>query len=167
MRARRRKQKNEIIYRHIGLSIQNRIGLQIYGVIGASPKLFSLAQSLAGLEPGSSHPCMDAAVDVSQVGVQARIFHAPPLNLSEAPRPGGTPKLSLRYTKKKESMGANKKDEEFEEIKNTKENLVDKFTQELKAIGGQIYRVTSYDLTDSVESGTWRIRHRFGIGSQL
>jgi L-lactate dehydrogenase complex protein LldF len=33
----------------IGLSIQSKIGLQIYSVIGSSPRLFSMAQRLAGV----------------------------------------------------------------------------------------------------------------------
>ena len=134
----------------IGLSIQSKIGLQIYGVIGSSPRLFSLAQRLAGLgarivSPFSEWMWLPAVTgwgtskDFPRPAIKPfrYRFHREDLN-------------SLPDTKKTESMGAKQKDQESEELKNTKENLVDRFTQELKAIGGQVYRVTSNDWPDSV-----------------
>ena len=134
----------------IGLSIQSKVGLQIYGVIGSSPRLFSLAQKLAGLGARVVSPFSEWMWLPAVTGWGTS---------KDFPRPALKPFRyrfhredidSLPDTKKIESMGAKQKDQESGEIKNTNENLVERFTQELKAIGGQVYRVTLNNLADSV-----------------
>jgi L-lactate utilization protein LutC len=134
----------------IGLSIQSKIGLQIYGVIGSSPSLFSLAQRLAGLGARVVSPFSEWLWLPAITGWGYS---------KDFPRPTFKPFRnrfhredmdSLPSIKKTAIMGVKQKDRETEGLIKTKEDLVERFTQELKAIGGQVCRVTSNDLADSV-----------------
>jgi L-lactate utilization protein LutC len=131
----------------IGLSIQSKIGLQIYGVVGSSPRLFSLAQILAGLGARVVSPFSEWIWLPAMTGWGYS---------KDFPRPAIQPFRNRFHREDLDSLpaskntGAKQKVPESEELKNTKENLPERFTEELKAIGGQVYRVTSNNLTERV-----------------
>ena len=134
----------------IGLSIQSKIGLQIYGAIGSSPKLFSLAQILAGIGAKAISP-------------RAEWMWLPAITgwgySKDFPRPVIKPFRTRFHMEKKDTLSENKMAKiwgaglnyrESKEIKKERENLVERFMQELAGVGGQAYRVSSDKLTDTL-----------------
>jgi L-lactate dehydrogenase complex protein LldF len=134
----------------IGLSIKSRIGLQIYGVIGASPSLFSLAQRLAGVGARVVSPFSEWMWLPAITGWGYSKDFPRPVIKPFRNRFHREDMDSLPDIKKTAIMGVKQNDREPEELIKTKDDLVERFMLELKAIGGQVYRVTSNDLTDSV-----------------
>ena len=134
----------------IGLSIQSKIGLQIYGGIAASPSLFSLAQRLAGLGARVVSPFSQWMWLPGITGWgYSKDFPRPAIKTFRNRFHSGD-RDSLPRIKKTVIMGVKQKDLVAIELIKTKEILVERFSQELKAIGGQVYRVTPNHLTDSV-----------------
>jgi L-lactate dehydrogenase complex protein LldF len=134
----------------IGLSFPSRIGLHIYGVVGSSPKLFSIAQRLAGLGANVVFPFSE--------WIRFPKFTGWGLS-KDFPRPAIKP-FRMRFnpeamtpvpdTKKGQVIGKQAEDGNPEEEIDVNKNLVERFTRELEAVGGRAYRVRGMDLTETL-----------------
>ncbi len=138
----------------IGLSLLSKIGLKAYGIVGASPKLFSVAQKLAGIgawiispySPWMRIPAFTGwgySKDFPRFASKPfrKRFHHGDTHLSWQAVPGeSTEILSERKEEAKEPKAP--------EV--PKVDLVERFAEELTALGGGVQRVSEAELNDSL-----------------
>ncbi|MCL4527890.1 MAG: LUD domain-containing protein [Chloroflexi bacterium] len=138
------KKQNE---RHdgIGLSFMSRIGLHAYGVIASSPRLFRLSQKLAGIGTRIVSPFSQWLWIPSFTGWgYSKDF------------PRFATKTFRERFHREDTKGAEifskKKEERIEEepSKVQSANGVGRFTEELTALGGNVYRVSKAELNDKL-----------------
>jgi L-lactate dehydrogenase complex protein LldF len=134
----------------VGLSFQSKIGLHIYGVIGSSPRLFSIAQRLAGL----------GATVISPFSEWIRLPNFTGWGTSkDFPRPAIKPfrmrfhhgaTIQIPGVKNEKIIERQKEDEDLEEGIKGNVNLVERFSRELEELGGRVYRVSAENLTKTL-----------------
>jgi L-lactate dehydrogenase complex protein LldF len=129
----------------IGLSFMSRIGLRAYGVIASSPRLFRLSQKLAGIGTRIISPLSPWMWIPSFTGWGYS---------KDFPR-FATKTFRNRFhhedAESKESF--RKKEEERAEAEPSKTqsaNLVERFAEELNALGGNIHRIPKEELNDNL-----------------
>ncbi len=134
----------------VGLSIRSRIGLQIYGFIASSPKLFSIAQSLAGLGASILFPSSKWIRLPSFTGWgYSKDFPRPAIKPFRTgfPREATGPISEVNDERIFEKY---KEDEESKAGIKFKENLTERFVQEFEALGGHAYHVPVENLTKTL-----------------
>jgi L-lactate dehydrogenase complex protein LldF len=130
----------------IGLSLMSRLGLQAYSRIASSPRLFTLAQKLAAIgtslvSPFSGWLWMPAftgwgySKDFPRFAT--RTFRDRFVGRSLETSPSEPPKISKPRTESKQTP-------EFVAAK----DLVERFSAELTAVGGNVYQLKQTELTD-------------------
>jgi L-lactate dehydrogenase complex protein LldF len=130
----------------VGLSAMSKIGLRAYGVIGSSPRLFRMSQTLGAVATGLASPFSKWFRIPAFTGwgyskdfprVAAKPFHA-----SFQPRKAATtePRAEMEP---QSGIGSESQ---------TRGPAVERFCQELEALGGQARRVTDAELNQQVTS---------------
>ncbi len=130
----------------IGLTFQSKIGLQIYGVIGSSPKLFSIAQMLAGLGAAIFFPFSKWIRLPGFTGWgYSKDFPRPSIKPFRVRFQSGA-SVPIAGIKSETIVGKQQTDDQKED--RIKENLflIERFTQELEAIGGHPHRISKENL---------------------
>jgi len=148
----------------IGLSWMSRVGLKAYGMIASSPQLFTLSQRLAGigtriLSPFSQWMWIPAftgwgySKDFPRFATKTfrEKFHHTVRAAAgglHATNNGGTPVRDGKDTENEEIFGKEKEEKKEADAPKTQGvNLVERFSQELEAVGGHAYRVKQDELS--------------------
>jgi L-lactate dehydrogenase complex protein LldF len=127
----------------IGLTLQSRIGLQIYGEIGSSPRLFSIAQRLAGIAANAVFPFSNWIRLPAFTGWgYSKDFPRPAVKSFRRRYQPIPPNGNLENTKN----NFLEKQITEEEQKGEESILIERFIQELETVGGQAYRVSKENL---------------------
>jgi L-lactate dehydrogenase complex protein LldG len=138
----------------VGLSLMSRIGLRVYGRIASSPRLFIFSQKLAGIgtrivSPFSSWLWIPAFTGWGYSKDFPRFATRTFRDRFQTQSPkSGTQSLqtgvqSLRVAPPKGGQTSPIEPTEFPPIK----NLVERFTEELTAVGGKVYQLKQTELT--------------------
>ena len=138
----------------VGLSLMSRIGLQAYGRIASSPRLFMFSQKLAGIGTKIASPFSSWLWIPAFTGwgyskdfprFATRIFRD--RFQTQSPKPGArslqTGVQSLRVALPKGGQTLPIEPTEFPPIK----NLVERFTEELTAVGGKVVQLNQTELS--------------------
>jgi L-lactate dehydrogenase complex protein LldF len=134
----------------IGLSLSSKVGLQIYGVVASSPRLFSLSQGLAGLGSRLLSPFSGWIWLPSITGWGYS---------KDLPRPVIKPfrrrfdrinKGTVREIINPNSLAEKQIDRDPEKNNIPKENLINRFTQELEAVSGKVFRGSSDQFSETL-----------------
>ena len=126
----------------IGLSFLSRLGLKIYGLIGSSAKLFSFAQKLAGIGSRVISPFSNWMWIPAFTGWGYSKDFPRPTNTSFRKR------FHREDAKSAKIFWGGKGVKEPKAPEAPKVNLVERFTEELTALGGKVYRVSQAELND-------------------
>jgi L-lactate dehydrogenase complex protein LldF len=130
----------------IGLTYQSKVGLQIYGIIGSSPKLFSIAQTLAGLGSAIVFPFTKWIKLPGFTGWgYSKDFPRPSIKPFRARFQSGA-SVPIVGIKSEEIPGKEPPDDQLVGGINENLLLIERFTQELEAIGGHPHRVSKENL---------------------
>ena len=149
-RVRAGKLKGERTTEAVGLSMQSKIGLHLYGRIAASPRLFSIAQRLAGL----------GAIAISPFSGWIKLPDFTGWGYSkDFPRPA-IKSFRMRHPREASSTFHEvRKEERFVDHKEkaksivgdkSEEGLVERFTKELDTLGVHVYRIHAGNLADTL-----------------
>jgi L-lactate dehydrogenase complex protein LldF len=128
----------------IGLSFGTKLGLQAYGVIGSTPRLFSAAQSLAGIGSHVISPFSNWFWIPAFTGWGAS---------KDFPRPAVRSFRARFRNKEALSSGPSKRradDEKPWMVEALRLDRVERFTQELESVGGHVYRIRAEGLAERV-----------------
>jgi len=131
----------------IGLSFMSRIGLKFYGMIASSPQLFTLSQKAAGIgtrivSPFSQWMWIPAFTGWGYSKDFPR-FAAQTFREKFRPNTERTQYLNMGFI---EFLETKKEEQQIDQSEFPKINLVEKFSQELDAIGGHADLVTQGEL---------------------
>ncbi len=120
----------------VGLSLMSRVGLKAYGMIASSPQLFTLSQRLAGIGTRILSP-------FSQwMWIPAFTGWGYSKDLPRFATKTFREKFNHRDTENAEIFRTEKEEKkEADVLKAHSVNLVERFSQELEAVGGHAYRV--------------------------
>jgi L-lactate utilization protein LutB len=138
----------------VGLSLMSRIGLQVYGRIASSPRLFTFSQKLAGIgtrivSPFSSWLWIPAftgwgySKDFPRFATRTFRDRFNTQSPKSEPQSLPTGVRSLRVAPPKGGQTLSIEPTEFAPIK----DLVERFTEELTAVGGKVYQLKPTELT--------------------
>lgn len=126
----------------VSLSSLSKVGLKAYGLIGSSPRLFSAAQKLGWIGAWIVSPFAEWMWIPSSTGWgYSRDF----------------PRFASRPFRQRFKRGDAKGAKVFRKEEGAKEpiapdvpkvDLVERFTEELTALGGKVYRVSRWELND-------------------
>ncbi len=149
-RVRAGEKKGEKANEGIGLSSPSKIGLHLYGVVGSSSRLFSMAQRLAGLGANLVSPFSEWIRLPSFTGWGASKDFPRPVIKTFRMRFRPEAELSLPPAGQEKITGNQHEDGKPEEEIKLNENLVVRFIRELEAVGGHAYRVSAESLTGTL-----------------
>lgn len=149
-RVRAGENKGEKRKEAVGLSLQSRLGLQIFGFIASSPWFYTIAQRAAGLGARFISPFSE--------WIKLPAFTGWGFS-KDFPRPA-IKSFRLRFHHEAAIINAGvvnerlieKKEEvrEPDQVNKPKENLIQRFTSELEALGGKVIRVSGTNLSDNL-----------------
>jgi len=142
--------KQETVSSGVGLSFVSRFGLKVYGVIGKSATLFSAAQKLAGIGSRLISPFSAWMWIPSFTGWGFSKDFPRPAVRSFRERFSHRPQRTKDSATESTEISVKKKEERREPDvpEAPKVNLVERFTEELTALGGNVYRVPRDKLND-------------------
>ena len=130
----------------VGLSLHSKIGLQLYGVIGSSPRLFSIAQMLAGLGAAIVFPFSKWIRLPAFTGWgYSKDFPRPSIKPFRVRFQSGA-SIPITDIKSEELIRTQSLDDQQSGGINANLLLIERFTQELETIGGHPHRVSKENL---------------------